>query len=231
MTEERDAGSVSRRYRELGAEEPPRALDDAILAAARTPARFSSRRWAVPLSLAAVVVLSVTVTLNLQHEAPEIVAAQAPRQETKARDVAPAAQAAKAPESAVVREAPKEAARREAPGQKPFAADPPPVAAEAPAIASGAERDAAAAGALSAPRREAREDQAAALARAAPATAPAPAAKRMQAQETPELELERIALLRKDGRHDEADKALADFRKRHPEFRIPEPMLERVEKR
>ena len=38
MTDERDTqvpDGVSRRYRELGAEEPPRVLDDAILAAAR----------------------------------------------------------------------------------------------------------------------------------------------------------------------------------------------------
>jgi hypothetical protein len=49
--------------------------------------------------------------------------------------------------------------------------------------------------------------------------------------ETPERELERIADLRKQGRHDEADKALAEFRKRNPDFKIPEAMLERVERR
>ena len=67
-----DLRPVSRRYREMGAEEPPRALDDAILAAARRPARRWTQRWAVPLSLAAVVVLSVTVTLRIQHEQPDI---------------------------------------------------------------------------------------------------------------------------------------------------------------
>ena len=48
---------------------------------------------------------------------------------------------------------------------------------------------------------------------------------------TPEKELERIAELRKQGKHDEADKALAEFRKRYPDFKIPAAMLERVERR
>lgn len=57
-------------------------------------------------------------------------------------------------------------------------------------------------------------------------------AKRSQdAGETPEKWLERIAELRRAGRHDEADKALAEFRRRHPGYRIPEPMLEKVERR
>ena len=57
-------------------------------------------------------------------------------------------------------------------------------------------------------------------------------AKRMQdAVETPEKWLERIAELRREGKHDEADKALAEFRKRYPDYRISESMLERVERR
>lgn len=219
MTEERDE-AVSRRYRELGAEEPPRALDDAILAAARRPARNWSRRWSVPLSLAAVVVLSVTVTLNVQREAPERVTAEARKQTPKTVEPAAAPEAPRAP------------SQPDALRQKPFAAAPPAVAeatpapppgSPAPAIASRAERDSAA-GALSAPR-EAREDQAADRARVAPM------AKRMQVQETPEQELERIAQLRKGGQHDEADKALAEFRKRLPDYKIPDAMLEKVERR
>lgn len=60
---DRDAG-VSRRYRALGREEPPPELDAAILAASRR--RHS--RWAVPVSIAAVVVLAVGVTLRVQIE-------------------------------------------------------------------------------------------------------------------------------------------------------------------
>jgi len=48
---------------------------------------------------------------------------------------------------------------------------------------------------------------------------------------TPEQELERIAELRKQAKHDDADKALAEFRKRHPDFKISAAMLERVERR
>jgi len=48
---------------------------------------------------------------------------------------------------------------------------------------------------------------------------------------TPEKELERIAELRKQSLHDEADKALAEFRKRYPDFKLTEAMRERVERR
>ena len=49
--------------------------------------------------------------------------------------------------------------------------------------------------------------------------------------ESPEQWLERIARLRAEGRHTEADAALRAFRKRHPDFVIPPLMLERVEKK
>jgi hypothetical protein len=74
----------------------------------------------------------------------------------------------------------------------------------------------------------------------APAEAPAaPAAQaersearmsRSTAEPTPEAELERIARLRADGRHEEADKALAEFRRRYPDYKISEAMLEKVER-
>jgi hypothetical protein len=51
------------------------------------------------------------------------------------------------------------------------------------------------------------------------------------ADEPPEKWLERIAQLRQQGRHDEADKALAEFRMRYPDYRIPEATLEKVEKK
>ena len=51
------------------------------------------------------------------------------------------------------------------------------------------------------------------------------------AANTPERELERIADLRAQGRHDEADKALTEFRKRYPDYRIPQAMREKVELR
>jgi hypothetical protein len=37
--------------------------------------------------------------------------------------------------------------------------------------------------------------------------------------------------LRKQGKHEEADKALAEFRRAYPEYRMSEAMLEKVEKK
>jgi hypothetical protein len=262
MTDERDP-KVSAAYRGLGAEEPPRALDDAILAAARreagarpgSPGRASPRRWYAPLAAAAVLVLAVAVTLNMQFEQPDIA------------EPAPAAKQAAAPPAAPPPAAPPEAkaandsakpvrpkaaemSRRSAP--EPFPAD---RAAAAPAASAskvvpapapspelpsradhalGSASGVAGAGARRAEERSARDAEAA---------APAPQAgavqalkKRSAAQadmqaETPERELERIADLRRQGRHDEADKALAEFRKRHPDYVIPEAMRARVERR
>jgi hypothetical protein len=56
-------------------------------------------------------------------------------------------------------------------------------------------------------------------------------AARSAAIVSPERELERIAELRAQGRHDDADKALAEFRKRYPDYRIPQAMREKVELR
>jgi hypothetical protein len=65
---------------------------------------------------------------------------------------------------------------------------------------------------------------------AAPAGPQAPAARLAKA-ESPERWLERIAELRSLGRDREADEALAEFRKRHPDYVIPQPMLDRVKAR
>jgi hypothetical protein len=48
---------------------------------------------------------------------------------------------------------------------------------------------------------------------------------------SPEQELERIARLRADGRHDEADKAIEEFRRAYPVYRIPDAMWERIKRR
>jgi hypothetical protein len=48
---------------------------------------------------------------------------------------------------------------------------------------------------------------------------------------SPERLLERIAELRNEGRHDEADRLLAEFRERYPDYRISEEMLKKVERK
>lgn len=66
-----DAPGVT--YRSLPREEPPAALDAAILAAARgSVERPAGNRWAKPAAIAAVLVLSVGVTLRIAEERPEV---------------------------------------------------------------------------------------------------------------------------------------------------------------
>ena len=49
-------------------------------------------------------------------------------------------------------------------------------------------------------------------------------AKLSQAPLTPEAWLERIAELRKQNRMREAEESLAEFRKRYPDYKIPEAL-------
>ena len=93
---ERD-DKVSAAYGALGGEEPARALDDAILAAARRKAS----RWRVPLSVAAMLMLAVGVALRVQQDRTDVEpVALAPQVIETARPTAapqPAADAALAP--------------------------------------------------------------------------------------------------------------------------------------
>jgi hypothetical protein len=69
-------------------------------------------------------------------------------------------------------------------------------------------------------------------ARRAPAPAAAPstradtaAAPQAAPPESPERWLERIVQLRKEGRHEEADRALAEFRRQYPDHKVPDAAL------
>src|SRR5438552_15398640 len=79
MTDERDP-KVSRRYRELGAEDPPAGLDAGILAASRRAvetrlaplvAPTGRRRWYFPVAAAAIITLAVAVTVHVERQQPD----------------------------------------------------------------------------------------------------------------------------------------------------------------
>jgi len=236
-----DEPKISQRYRELSREEPPRHLDDAILAASRRA--VASRRWYVPLAAAAVIVLAVAVTVHVERERPdeEVALSQAPpppapaaaEQKAFVPDPKPAAPAQDATEALAKRgDAASSGLRREAPAR---AAPPPVLEAQRQA------QDAA--------RADARQaDEAKAAAERAPAAAPLLREQRARAAReeygipgsagplptfahaAPEQLLQGIADLRRQGRHEDADKALAEFRRLHPGYRMSEEMRAKVER-
>jgi hypothetical protein len=191
----------------LPREEPPRHVDDAILAAARraadarpaplvTPA--GRRRWYFPLAAAAIIVLAVAVTVQVERQQRDVEVAEAPAVAT----------------SAPRREEPPAAAKREV-----FAPEPKPAPSPRQPSADLQKAPAPAAPAARAEAMGARE----------PAEVSGVVGK--LATVSPEQWLQGIADLRRQGRHEEADRQLAEFRKRYPDYRIPEAMLEKVEKR
>ena len=207
MADERDP-QVSRRYRELGSEEPPPALDQAILAASRQAAA-PRRRWYVPLAAAAVALLAVGVALHVQREQPDPETMTAPSEVKE-----------EAPQRLRKQEAPRELRSEERPVPAPEAKRDPPMQDRQPAPAAASP---------------------------IPQTAPVPQPKLGEAQpqaerraegmlgrtvqEDPDKWLESIAELRRLERHDEADKAFADFREQYPDYRIPEEMLGKIQKK
>lgn len=221
-----DDGDISRRYRALAREEPPRHLDDAIRAAARRavgtrPAPLvvptGRQRWYFPLAAAAVIVLAVAVTLHVEREQPgeEIVTAPAA---TADKPKLEQPSSAPQPERRRRTESPPEL--QKAPEPVPtLPPAPPPVATQEPAPVAGAAARPAPTPKASAQLRRFDEG-----ARGVPSLS-------ASALQAPEQWLQGIADLRKQGMHDEADRSLAEFRKRHPGYQIPEAMLEKVEKR
>lgn len=330
---------MAARYRELARDEPPPALDAAILAASRRAVGSrpgGAARWAGPVSIAAVLVLGLSISLRMQVEQPGIETSSA-RMEPAVREQPSAATpppAVSAPTEAPRADAnvasgtdpakkherevaPLQAQRRATPAPVPaapiakpaardeFAPAPPREAAARPGLAKEAVRppapmaDAApaardplpgpadnrvAAASVAAPAPMASAPIAASAASASPPPAPAapaprgfapepgaspqdsaapqaprpaaPAAMRAATAErreatsqgavgaqppildaeaakraSPEAQLERIARLREAKRDEEADRALEEFRRSHPDYRIPAALWERVRNR
>lgn len=221
MTERDDERIVSRRYRELPHEEPPSPLDDAIRARAResgdtVPAPLvppvGRGRWYFPVAAAAILVLAVAVTWQVEREQGDAYVVSMPAEPPVPPRPAEA-QVEKAPEPPPSLRARDQAALARKPAKEERSAGIREEArASAPVPAAPAAREDAARPQLGAAARSETMAQRA-------------------FSETPEQILERIAKLRAEGRHDEADKALAEFRKRYPDFRIPPELLQKVEKR
>jgi hypothetical protein len=258
-----DDPKISQRYRDLPREEPPRALDDAILAAARRAAETrpaplvvpsGRRRWYFPLAAAAVIVLAVAVTVHVERQQPDVEIAEAPL--AAPPPLAPSV----LEEQPAPAQVPKAGAKRElfTPDPKPAAdarelrakrdAEPPAdlqkaqQAPTSPAPAPAASARAPAQDAVSGARESARADvakpaapmrqESSVRASSAPSAAPAAVgALGAFAYASPEQWLQGIDDLKRQGRHDEAEKQLAEFRKRYPDYRIPEAILEKFEKR
>jgi hypothetical protein len=210
MTDERDP-KVSQRYRELGREEPPGELDAGILAASRRAAETrlaplvpptGRSRWYFPVAAAAIITLAVAVTLHMERQQLDPEFSGLRSEPPEAKKDAPAA-------------APPQESPAKPTAQRRFTPEPPQPAAS-PAAPPPLSRAADAV----------QERRSAESAQVAPARLLGQVAK----AESPEAALERIAELRRQGKHDEADKALAEFRRRYPDYRIAEEMLKKVER-
>ena len=232
-----DERKISERYGELPREEPPRHLDDAILAASRRESRSrpaplvvpsGRRRWYFPVAAAAIIVLAVAVTVHMERDEENFEVAEAPAAQ------APAAQAP-VPEAAGKREtftpdpklapapAPQLRDLQKAQPAQPAPAAPPPPPAEEPANRARAMARA------DAEQAQAREETRAAA--PSPARAASDRLASAAAVASPEQWLQGIADLRRQGRHEEADRQLAEFRKRYPDYRIPDAIRGPMEKR
>jgi len=263
-----DDPKISQRYRELPREEPPRHVDEAILAAARRavvsrPAPLvvpsGRRRWYFPLAAAAIIVLAVAVTIHVERQELDaevfeaVTSPKAPPEEKVAQPERPAEPASPRvfapdpkPQRQVEPPAPQAEQSRQLRAQRdavpagprgapaPSAAPPPPAAVEeqmlgksqqAPADVPQAKPEAS--------KREAlmREEARARASREPDTVSGALGARLSSTYASPEQWLQGIADLRRQGRHDEADKALAEFRRTYPDYKISEAMLEKVEKK
>ena len=234
MADERDP-KLSQHYRSLEPLEPPAALDQKILAAAREAAGSphaplvapaGRHRWYYGLAAAAVLVFAVALTLHIERDRPDPEAGPPLRMDRELRgqikqapkaDAAPRAEPERPP---VFAPDPQASAPREAAPASPAPAPSP----RADQQRIRAEQSAAAERAMRSEAQAAKQQAAASRLAAGPAAAPVAAAP-----ENPDRWLERIAELRSRGRHADADRELAAFRRAYPDYRLTEVMRERVE--
>lgn len=227
-------------YREGSWPEPRQQLDDAILEASRRAARARRSaslvwRFGPPFALAATVVLTFALLLRAYEEQPQTVPFPVPGKRPAPHVVQPAPRPAEEPK-------PEAAAK---PASVPRSAPAPAAAASALALKKEAPGAAPADQARrgfqqlqenrsareSAPPRErepeARPEPAPPRESASPAAVPAPGAavaSGVAAERTPQAWLEDIRKLKAQGKNDDVQRELAEFKKRYPDYPLPDDL-------
>jgi len=232
MNEDFRDEQLSRLYREADRIEPPRALDAAILAAAREavkpapPRRAWWQAWTLPMGVAATVVLTVTLTLMVQQEQERPMSEAPPTQGAPATapQEKPDAAADLAGKPAAPREAKQEAVKREAEGPAVDPAPAPETAAPAGAVASRAPMAESAKSVAPARPAAVMRQQAAPAADAVESRAKSAPLRKEAVGAAPAQWLEDIREMKKQGKEKEAAEALAEFRKAYPDYRLPEDL-------
>jgi len=235
---------LSGHYRDGSTEVPPAHLDAAILAAARREVARSRfrRNWHLPASIAAVLVIGVTLALMTSEiedplppaDTSAVVAANEARQAAPALAMKQESEARPAPRPRIEREVRPSRERnvrsdREADVPQKLAAGKADSAAGAPSVAAPAPAPAIQQFEAAAPSEpvgeqkgvladRAHEQRASAALRkeAAPSSAAAP--------DAPEEWLKNIQDLLRKGETARAREQLAEFRKRYPDYRVPETL-------
>jgi len=239
------ADDLKRVYAAAPADEPPSALDERILAEARRVAESGGAqgrggdrqgRWGPPLAAAAVLVLGVLVVFQMQVERP---ARDGAAMEASGKHSEDAIALATPPQGGGASGAvPSEQAAFASPADGAGPALPVPQRSDSLIVADVADipktsRDPGADSAQAAllagrERPTARPERPMAPRSLAPAASPlSPATEPAigKLDESPEGWLRRLAELKQQGRAKEFDEGLAEFRKHHPGYRIPEALL------
>ena len=237
---------LSAHYRAGSAEEPPERLDKAILAAACREAGRSRfiRNWHLPASIAAVLVIGASLALMTSEikdplppvdtsagvagsETGQIAPGRAMKQESPAR---PAPRPGIEHESRRSRERSTRSAREADAGQNPVAgrAD---SATAVPSVAAPAPSPALRQLETATPSESVAEQKGAVAdsaqgQRAAAALRKETAPSSEVAVDPPEVWLKKIEDLLRNGKTVQAREQLVEFRKRYPDFRLPEKFRE-----
>jgi hypothetical protein len=224
---------VSRRYRELEADDVSPQLDAAVMAQARAAIEPRKRtptwmKWAAPLALAASAVMAIAIVLEVGVEdevrmpAPQVertTKASAARQGDVSTKLEPAPEAASIPPQSAIRQAPIAAPAPAAPA--PPSADFSREKVETAQFASGTVDAAQTDEQVTNVPRGASPSTAVTRAAAPAAPAPAPALAKAQAPRLPaEAWLEQIRALRREGKVLEADQQWREFRESYPQFEV-----------